>query len=61
MTHPNQAAIREAQSTDRALRYFDGGRAEFQRHHPNKARRFPWWAVGLIAFGVAGFIVMFGR
>lgn len=54
------ADIRRANLEASAWRYFDAARPAPQRRNPTE-RRFPWWALGLIAFGVAGFIVVFGR
>lgn len=45
----------EANSVPNPWRYFDGAKREPQTRNP---RRFPWWALVLIASGV-GLVVMF--
>lgn len=52
--------VRKSINDEHALRYFDGGRAAFQRRHPNKVHRFPWLAFVWIAAGI-GLVVMFGE
>lgn len=54
------ADLRRANLEASAWRYFDAARPAPQKRNPYEPR-FPWWAVGLIAFSMAGFIVMFGR
>jgi hypothetical protein len=55
LTPDNLASdIRDLEPQERAWRYFDGGRADFQRRHPNRVDRVPWLAIMLILIGVAG-------